>query len=129
MVDSLKPMGPWILIRPDPAPEMSGSLYLPGNSVSERIGHSIGTVLGVGDGVPSTAKQFRDSGKKYQEHEVRAGDRVVFRSYLQNANRPSQLDRERCLIHVKDVLGILLEEETIRDAGHSQVQDEWKEEA
>jgi co-chaperonin GroES (HSP10) len=104
----VKPKGPWILVKTDPSPEMSGSLYLPGNSVAEKIGHSTGTVLETGDGIPSTPKQYKASGKKYQEHEVRKGDRIVFRTYLQNANRPSQLDRDRCLLHVGDILGVLV---------------------
>lgn len=134
MAEEIKPLGPWVLIRPDPLPTMRGSLHLPGNSVEERIGHSTGTVLAAGGGVLSTTKQFRMSGSKYQDHGVRTGDKVVFRTYLQNAHRPSQLDRDRCLLHIGDILGVLEDEskttqttETSFDACSSEIEVRKKE--
>ena len=89
---TIRAYGPWVLVRADPPVTRTESgLYLPDGNLPERLGHSTGTV--------------ESSGKLADE--VHAGDRVVFRGYLKNANRPHQLDRELSLIHINDIVGTL----------------------
>jgi co-chaperonin GroES (HSP10) len=109
-VTKIRPKGPWILVKLDPLVRKQGSIYLPEDNVDERIGHQTGEVLEAGEGYLSTDKEFRKTGKKYKDHGIQKGDRVIFRGYLKEANRPSQLDREHCLLHAQDIVGIVSHE-------------------
>ena len=103
---SVRPMGPWILIKADPPPTMRGSLYLPQGNMDERLGNATGVVLAVGQGKRSTAKQYKRTGLKYQPIDLEPGMAVMFRGFLQESNRPGgQLDTEHSLIHMDDIIG------------------------
>jgi co-chaperonin GroES (HSP10) len=105
MIDpsSIQAYGPWVLLKVIPPPEVSkGGIYLPAGNLEERLGHQLGTVLSVGKGVRLKTGNFKPIG-------VDVGDTVVFRGYLKEANRPGgQLDREHCLIHMDDIVGIAI---------------------
>lgn len=103
----IHPIGPWVLVKVHPPSREWRGLYLPEGNIEERIGHQIGEVLAVGQGYRSTDKELRKSGKKYQDHGISKGDTVIFRGFLKDANRPNQLDRERCLLHAQDILGVV----------------------
>jgi len=106
----VKPKGPWVLIKVDPPDEKRGSLYLPQGNLEERLGNATGTVLAVGDGIPVADKVFRKTGRRYDPIDLKAGAKVMFRGFLQEANRPGMLDRERCLIHANDIIGEIVPE-------------------
>lgn len=107
--------GPWVLVKVDKPSEKSGTLYLPQGNLEERVGHATATVLRVGDGYPNSEKGIRLTGKKYTPSEVKEGDRILFRGFLQEANRPKQFDREHCLLHLDDILGVLPEGARVED--------------
>ena len=87
----IKPYGAWVLVKPDPTPRILDSgLYMPDGNLFERIGFSIGTVLAVGPG--NFNKSKKAGTPKYCPLDVKVGDRVVFRGYQQNANRPGGVD-------------------------------------
>jgi co-chaperonin GroES (HSP10) len=93
MEETIRARGPWVLIKADPPPTMSkGGLYLPEGNLEERLGHLTGTVLSAGN-------EAADS--------VSIGDKVLFRGYLKDANHPAQLDDNRSLINVKDIVGVI----------------------
>lgn len=106
-VKKIRPKGPWVLVKVDKPSEKSGVLYLPQGNREERVGHATATVLRVGDGHPNNKKGIMRTGKKYTPSEIKEGDRVLFRGFLQEANRPHQFDREHCLLHLRDIMGIV----------------------
>jgi co-chaperonin GroES (HSP10) len=103
MSAKLKPIGPWIHVKVDPPERVTkGGIYLPEGNLEERKGMATGTVLAVGSGKPL------DKGRA--EMPVGPGDRILFRGFLQEAKRPGGIeDKERCLLHVDDILGVLEE--------------------
>jgi len=116
-VNKIRPKGPWVLVKVDPPPEKSGEIFLPQGNLAERVGHATATVLRVGDGYPMSKKGIVKTGKKYSPSELQEGERVLFRGYLQEANRPQQFDREHCLLHLDDIIGVLPEGATVTDGG------------
>jgi co-chaperonin GroES (HSP10) len=110
-MNKLKPKGPWILVKVDPPEEMRGSLYLPQGNLEDRMGSATGTVLALGDGTPTKPAVAHRTGRKYDPFDLSIGARVMFRGFLQEANRPGGiLDKEHCLIHANDIIGELLPE-------------------
>jgi co-chaperonin GroES (HSP10) len=110
-ITKVKPKGPWILVKVDPPEEKRGSLFLPQGNLEERLGSSTGTVLAVGDGTFTPEKVFKKTGRKYNPIDLEVGARVMFRGFLQEANRPGGiLDREHCLLHANDVIGEIMAE-------------------
>lgn len=99
-VDKVKALGPWVLVRPEPKQKKQGDVYLPDGNVLERLGHCVAGVLSSGRGYYT----------KQEEREVfvpctlKAGDRVVFRGHLSEANK---VGKDCCFIHQRDLLGIL----------------------
>ncbi len=114
-VSKIRPKGPWVLVKVDKPFEKSGPLFLPQGNLQERVGHATATVLRVGDGYPNSTKGIRITGMKYLPSELKKGDRILFRGFLQEANRPQQFDREHCFLHLGDILGILPKEARIED--------------
>jgi len=108
MVDPLKvqPIGPWFLVKVEPLPEKTaGGILLPRPLITteERLGHTIGQVLKVGTG------KLSKKGRRIS-YGIEPGDRVVFRWYLHEINRPGQFyDKEFCLIHGDDIQGVVEE--------------------
>lgn len=104
-VSRIKAQGPWVLIKVDAPPEKStGGIYLPAGNLEERLGHITGTVLSVGPG-------HRGKGGSRIPTGIAVGDRVLFRGYLQEANRPGGvIDREHCLINIDDIVGVVEQE-------------------
>jgi co-chaperonin GroES (HSP10) len=100
-VSNLKAYGPWILVRAERPPRTSpGGIYLPSGNMEERLGQAFGVVLSVGQGKWNKKHTARiHSGLK-------VGDRVWFRGFLQECNRPSLLDSEHSLINQDDILGV-----------------------
>ena len=110
-VTKLKPKGPWVLVKVDPPEEKRGSLFIPQGNLEQRMGSATGTVLAVGEGAPTTDKVFRKTGRKYDALDLTAGARIMFRGFLQEANRPGGLlDREHCLLHINDIIGEIVPE-------------------
>lgn len=87
----IRARGPWVLVKLDSVATMSpGGLYLPEGNLQERLGHHTGVILSAGK----------------ETEPLRAGDRVMFRGYLKEANRPcGELDRDYSLIHIRDIIG------------------------
>jgi co-chaperonin GroES (HSP10) len=100
-IERIKPMGPWVLIKPDPPKDKIGSLYLPQGNMMERTGHGSGYVVSFGEGLPNLKKNPKT---KYIPIGVAKGDRVAFRGYLQEHNR---VGKDHCFIHATDIIGIL----------------------
>jgi co-chaperonin GroES (HSP10) len=115
-VSKIKPMGPWILVKMESPPDQTeGGVYLPQGNLMERLGYSVGLVLAAGPGEFNQGKAAVSA--KYKPIGVSSGDRVVFRGYLQEANRPGGvIDREHSLIHVSDVIGVLLDDARLEPA-------------
>ena len=68
-------------------------------------------MLAIGDGEPTSEKIFRKTGRKYDPIDLEVGAKIMFRGFLQEANRPGGLlDKEHCLLHVKDIIGEILPE-------------------
>jgi co-chaperonin GroES (HSP10) len=113
-VTKIRAVGPWVLVKVD-QPELEdgyekfagSSLYKPqGGTAADRLGHSLGTVLSVGSGKPD------EVGKGWIKPGVKKGDRILFRGFLQEANRPQPFDREHCFLHMDDVAkGLIVEED------------------
>ena len=102
---AIRPYGPWLLISPDPPEKQyKGIIYLPDGNVDEKLSYSSGIVKAVGPGELSTKK---NSKTKYVAHDVLPGQRVVFRGHLQVVNRTG--DGKDCLIHIRDIIGELVE--------------------
>lgn len=99
---SVRPIGPWVLLKPDPPQRKSkGGLYLPEGNMEERLGHGAGTVLAVGSG------KLDDKGKRVPPG-ISEGDRVMFRGYLKELHQPGgQFDKDQCLIHIDDIVATL----------------------
>jgi co-chaperonin GroES (HSP10) len=100
-IERIRPLGPWVLIKPDPPREKIGSLYLPQGSLLERTGHGSGRVASVGEGFPNLKKNAKT---KYIPLDVEVGDRIAFRGYLQEANR---VGSDHCFLHGDDIMGVL----------------------
>jgi co-chaperonin GroES (HSP10) len=101
----MRPVGAWVLLKVDkPVEKTPGGIYMPAGNMVERLGHATATVLAVGSGKWDAKK------KKRIESGLKPGDRVVFRGYLQEAQRPQVFDDDLCLIHQDDV-PLTLEEE------------------
>jgi len=113
-VNKIKPLGPWILVKTDPAPtQSSGGIYLPDGNLQERLGHVKATILRTGPGKLATGRAAQR--RKYEPHDLKPGDRVVFRGFLKESNRPNGImDPMHSLIHIDDVLGLLDESEEAR---------------
>jgi len=110
-VTKLRPKGPWLVVKVDPPPEKEGLIYLPQGNYAERVGNATGTVLSMGEGFYTSDKVRNKTGRKYDPVDLKAGDRIIFRGFLQEANRVGGvLDREHCLLNVADVLGVIEEE-------------------
>jgi co-chaperonin GroES (HSP10) len=107
-VSKIRPFGPWVLVKVDaPMKQTDSGIYLPDGNLLERLGHATGVVLSVGQGFINKGKRAKS---KFTPLSLKSGDRVVFRGHLQEANRPAgSLDREHCLIHGRDVIGVLTE--------------------
>ena len=106
-ISKLKPYGPWCLIKVDPPKKQSeAGLYLPEGNQLERMGYASGVVLSRGPGFFMTKK--KRGLLKYTPIGVEVGEKIVFRGHLQELNRPGgYLDREHCLIHGQDIIGVL----------------------
>lgn len=99
-----KATGPWVLVRADkPDSRTPGGLYLPDGNMPQRLGHLTGTVLSVGPGEFAKGKEARKY--KYIPHDLKVGDKVMFRGFLKEANQPFD-DKDLCLIHINDVVGV-----------------------
>ena len=101
----VRPIGAWVLLKVDPpkTKSASGLLYLPEGNLEERLGQATATIMKVGSG------KLDKKGRRVPM-QVRPLDRVLFRGYLQEINRPGGfLDREYCLVHCDD-LGFVIEE-------------------
>jgi co-chaperonin GroES (HSP10) len=97
-ITKLKPYGSWIVVRPDPVTKVLDSgIYMPDGNLFERIGHSTGTVLAVGPGILNAS--HKAGTPKYTPLVIKAGDRIVFRGYMQERNRPGGVfDRDYCML-------------------------------
>ena len=96
---AIKPFGPWVLVRPDPPEtQYKGVIYMPQGNVEERLSMASGVVEAVGQGDFNPKRRE----PKFIPLDIEPGQRIVFRGHIQEANR---VDRESCLIHVKDIVG------------------------
>jgi len=101
----VKPYGPWVLITPDPPEtQYKGIIYLPDGNTEQRLSYASGVVQAVGHGDFNTKKHAKT---KFVPHDVLPGQRVVFRGHLQVANTVD--GTKDCLIHIRDIIGELVE--------------------
>jgi co-chaperonin GroES (HSP10) len=111
MGDTVRPIGPWNLIKPDPVVSRTKSgLYLPEGNLEERLGHNTGVVVAVGQGDRGPKGNWIPSG-------IKVGDRVYFRGYLQELNLPGGVGTADCLIHTRDIVGTVDSDERDRNSG------------
>lgn len=88
-----------------PVRKTKGGLYLPAGNLQERLGQQTATVLAVGSG------KLDKKGKKRIPPGVKKGDRIYMRGFLSEIHKTGgMLDKEHCLIHIDDVLGIVEDE-------------------
>ena len=114
-ISKLKPQGPWILVKVDPPEEISmGGLYMPQGNLEERLGNATGRVVALGQGKRTKDKVYKRTNKKYEPIDLELGSKIAFRGHLQEANKPSYLDSDHCLIHVDDVIGEVMPESSVR---------------
>lgn len=102
-IEKIRPFGPWILVKVDEPEKVTKSgIYLPDGNLDERLGHTTGTVLRLGNGVRNARTG------QWLPYDLEVGDKIIFRGFLKEANRPGGvLDREHSLIHIQDVIGKL----------------------
>ena len=100
-VGKIRAQGPWVLVKVDPSEEKyaGSALYKAAGNMEDRMGISTGIVLSVGRG------KWSEKGQCFLSPGVEKGERIAFRGFLQEANRPGPLDKEHCFLHQDDVLG------------------------
>ena len=83
-----------------------GGIYLPQGNLEERTGTATATVVSVGKGKLNVGKDLKKG--KYSHSGLETGNRIVFRGFLQEANRPGGIiDKDHCLVHMDDVIGLV----------------------
>lgn len=103
----LRPLGPWVVLTPDEPPRRTAEgLYLPDGNADERFGQATGVVNAVGPGIE---KYVKGKGIIHEHSGLEVGERVMFRGFLQDANKIGgfDLDDNQFLLHQQDVLGVL----------------------
>jgi chaperonin GroES len=113
-ITKLKPHGCFVLVKVDPAPEKTaGGIFRPQGNLEDRLGRATGTVISVGPGFINKGKAAVKQGK-YHPLDLKAGDKIMFRGYLQVLIRPNELtnDDSYCVLSVTDIDGVLEEETT-----------------
>ena len=104
-METLHPIGPWVLVRPLPFAETSpGGIVRVVDNAEDRFGMAEGLVVNSGPGKSRCTKR---SGVVVEPTGVSRGDRIMFRSFLKDANKPRPLDSDNCLIHMDDILGVV----------------------
>lgn len=107
---TLRPMGPWVLVKVEPFDEKSkGGVYLPDGNAEERGGYRTAKVLAVGPGFYNEGRKAMKA--KYAPLDLKVGDRVAFRGFLHDVNKHHQgLDTpDKSLIHANDIVGVVAE--------------------
>ena len=100
-ITKVKGYGPWLFVKVEEPKRVSeGGIFLTDGNLYERIGYVTAKVLSVSESYEETTKSGK---KKVVMHDVKGGERVVFRGHLKEANKFG----EGCFIHVRDVLGVL----------------------
>jgi chaperonin GroES len=98
---NIKPLGPWVVVRVSPPNrETAAGLFLPEGNMMERLGHNTGVIEAVGTGT-LTEKGMR------VPLPLKVGDTVLFRGYLAELLRPDYSDPSRCMLHSKDIVGVV----------------------
>lgn len=113
MVDpsQVKAFGEHVFVKVEDPPEKTdGGIYLPQGNLEERTGYAIGKVLSVGQGKFNQGKVAVHQGK-FTPHDIKVGDRVMFRGYLHGVVRYHQpIDGlHHSLIHIDWVEGVIEE--------------------
>lgn len=102
--EDIVPVDSWVLLRVLPKKEHSKLIVRPSGTFSEKTGHSLGTVLKVGQGVV----EFDSAGvKRRKPLGVVPGDVVLFRSYLKDVQTMGVTDSDVGLIHYKDLMAVV----------------------
>jgi co-chaperonin GroES (HSP10) len=101
----VKAVGPWVfvkIVRPplEDGLQKRGAIFVPNGTMEERMGLGKGIALSVGPG------EWNEKKKRYDTHGLADGDRVIYRGFLNEANRTGQFDDQHCFIHIRDILGI-----------------------
>ena len=113
-LETFKPYGPWIMIKPDKRVTEINGILLPQESTEQKLSYGSGKVLAVGQG------QFnnkRGAKAKFIPHDVGVGQTIVYRDHLKYLNTLS-LNSDICLVHVQDVIGELIEGKLIPSRVH-----------
>lgn len=108
MPETLRPMGPWVLVRVEPFTEKTkGGVYLPDGNAEERMGYRTAKVLAVGPGFFNEGRKAEK--EKYEPLDLEVGDRVAFRGFLHDVNKHHQAldDPDKSLIHANDIVGFI----------------------
>jgi co-chaperonin GroES (HSP10) len=97
--------GPWVFVKVDRWPTMTpGGLYIPDGNMEERMGVTTGRVISTGKG------KLAKNGLDLVPTGVKPGDKIVFRGFLQEANRHKQFDYDDCcFLHQDDIMGVMEE--------------------
>ena len=98
----IRAMGPWVWVKPDPRKEYSdGGIFMPETSLAERTGLGTAYVISAGPG-----GWGEKGGKQVWVHSgIKAGDRVVYRHYLNDHAPKRHVMDDHCFIHMTDVVG------------------------
>jgi co-chaperonin GroES (HSP10) len=112
-ITKVKPHGCFVLIKVDPPEEKTKSgLFRPQGNLEDRVGRATGTVVAVGPGIINKGKAAVKYGK-YRPLDVKVGDKVMFRGFLQVLSRPNELtpDDNYCMLSAIDIDGVIEENE------------------
>jgi len=110
-MSTLRPMGPWVLVRVEPFAEKTESgLYRPDGNAEDRVGYRTAKVLSVGPGFFNEGRKAEKA--KYLPLGLEVGDRVAFRGFLHDVNKNHQGldDPDKSLIHANDIVGVIIED-------------------
>tara|TARA_Y100000310_G_scaffold258475_1_gene266903 strand:- start:726 stop:1112 length:387 start_codon:yes stop_codon:yes gene_type:complete len=109
--ESVKPVGPWVLVRIDARPEeTAGGIVLPGEKVMvENVQEKTGRVVAMGDGMPNNKNTT-----KVIPNGLEVGSRIMYRGFLDAAQNLRTIfdmefedGAEYCLMHMKDLLAVV----------------------
>jgi co-chaperonin GroES (HSP10) len=101
-------LGPWVVVTPDePLRQTASGIYLPEGNADERFGYATGVVNAVG---PGEEKYVKNKGIIHKHSGLKVGDKIMFRGFLQDANRLNgiyDLNDKQCVLHQQDALGVI----------------------
>jgi co-chaperonin GroES (HSP10) len=103
LVEQVKPVGPWVLIRLDRRPGTKGSIILPDNTGVDNVQERSGRIVAMGEGISDRDIMGNEKlhktfpfglkdGKKVVPAGIEVGARVVYRGFLGQVHQGNFFD-------------------------------------